>query len=150
VKCSTETLTNYQLVMTKLNSQRASNFKLIHVLPSAVLLFTILLFSFNTSAQSSLLGSPAATISVSGIVTLPADQDLNGKYIIDISQFNFQTEEEMVAFFSDKSGDNYVIRPIAHENMAVLHLQCSKHPAWNCADWNSHLQAAMTANPIKL
>lgn len=136
--------------MTRSNSRRASKFELIHLLRIAGLFLVLFTFANNMNAQSALLASPEASISVDGIISLPANQPLSDKYLFDLSHLNFENETAMVEFFSEKGGENYFIRPLPLENKAVLYLKCSSKPNWSCSDWNSHLQQEMLANPIKL
>lgn len=113
---------------------------------------TVFLFSLvvlSSIGQSDLSDYPLATLTAEGKIVLPADLPLAETYLFDLSQFEFESSSEMVAFLSDKSGDEYIVRAIPSQNKGVLMLKCSDKPSWTCSDWNEHLLLKTTELPIK-
>ena len=98
-----------------------------------------------------LIGSPIwsqenankAEITEKGIIQLPENKPLSNSYEFNISDLNFETETEAVAFFREFSFDGFFIRPVFHKNLAIVYLQIAENPSRTIADWNEHFYAAM-------
>ncbi|MCC6599191.1 MAG: hypothetical protein IT223_00790 [Crocinitomicaceae bacterium] len=91
---------------------------------------------------------PVANVSSTGVLQISADQPLNGSYHFDLSQFQFDSDNAMTDFLSNKSGDSFIVRALPHLNKGVLMLQLENHPSWTVDDWNAYLNTATTLNPI--
>jgi hypothetical protein len=92
---------------------------------------------------------PNAELTSDGIIQLPVGQPLNATYLIDMSHLSFSSDEEMMAFFASRAGENYFVRAIPHLNKAIVHVQSQKNPNWNVDQWNAHLATETAVRPIK-
>ncbi len=99
---------------------------------------SILFFSstFGTYAQQ----ATAEFNPLNGKITLPESGSLEDSYLIDLSDFAFESEVEAMEYFREQSGDFHFFRPLVSQNKAVLYLQRNKQSDWTASDWNSYLE----------
>ena len=107
-----------------------------------LVLFLLLTFLIGSPiwAQSN---TTKAELTENGIIQLPENEPLSNSYEINISDLNFQSEAEAVAFFSNYNGDGFFMRPVFHKNIAIVYLQLKENPEWSVAEWNAHFNVAM-------
>lgn len=106
----------------------------------------LMIFSLAAHAQAE---PPKASLSQAGILQLPADAPLSSTYLVDLSNFNFASEQEMVSFFASKATDNFAMRAIPHLNQAIVYLQVKKNANWSVTQWNAFLAQETNQRPIK-
>ena len=104
----------------------------------------ILLLTFVMSspiwAQSNV---SKAELTKTGIIQLSLNEPLSDSYEINISDLKFKSETEAVAFFSNYNGDGFFMRPVFHQNIAIVYLQLKENPDRSVAEWNAHFNEAM-------
>ena len=113
-------------------------------LVSATLLLAILSLTAHAQAEP-----PKASLSQEGILQLPANAPLSSTYLVDLSNFNFSSEQEMISFFAAKANDNFAMRAIPHLNQAIVYLQVKKNANWSVTQWNAFLSQETNQRPIK-
>lgn len=106
----------------------------------------LMIFSLAAHAQAE---PPKASLSQEGVLQLPADAPLSSTYLVDLSSFDFASEQEMVAFFSTKANDKFAMRAIPSRNQAIVYLQVKKNANWSVAQWNAYLVQETNQRPIK-
>ncbi|MGF1564552.1 MAG: hypothetical protein ACFCUH_04225 [Flavobacteriales bacterium] len=127
-------------VLADVGKTAKSSIKLV----SAVLMLAF--FSLTAHAQAE---PPKASLSQAGILQLPADAPLSSTYLVDLSNFNFSSEQEMVSFFAGKANDHFAMRAIPHLNQAIVYLQVKKNANWSVTQWNAFLSQETNQRPIK-
>lgn len=112
--------------------------------------FTPLLFILLTAslAYGQMDAYPKATLNAQGIVQLPLDQELGRTYVIDLEGMAFDTEIEMVEFFSGFSDELFLYRALPGQQKAVLMLRTDARQEWSIAEWNNRLRECCEQKPL--
>lgn len=107
-------------------------------------LFFATVLTISLSAQD----TRQAQLSVEGYIQIAENDTPDGRFMIDISSFQFETPAEMTEFFQQRCEENYTLRAIPHENKVMLIVRGDKQPDWNVADWNAHFAEKLAEKPI--
>jgi len=113
-----------------------------------LLLAFLVLGGMFISTEMYCQSKPAATLSAAGILQLPTNVALAPSYVFELSSFGFATADQAIQYFAGKQYADFVIRPNTAQNKAVVMLSTSNHPGWSVAQWNTLLNAALTAQPL--
>lgn len=97
------------------------------------------------SLTSAVPGKPvAASISADMLITLPADQPLSDKYVVDISSLNILTATVLEDFCSNFSEQNMTLTGDFEGKKIGISLEPMKDSAgniWDVAKWNAYLSS---------
>lgn len=96
--------------------------------------FAFLAFTAYANAQTA-----KAILSEDGAVLVNSQEPLQSAYTLDASNFNFETEQEAVAYFADRQTQYVSYRPVFHNNIVMVYLQIQAKPEWTKSDWNAYL-----------
>lgn len=110
-----------------------------------VVLISSLLFS---SAVLFAQATVQASLCEQGVVQLPEDQPLQGAYYIDVAHMEFESAQDMVAFFSDFVCGMFLVRANPATEQAMIHLITKDRESWGVAEWNEALQGKCTEKPF--
>lgn len=106
--------------------------------------FIAILLTTTLSAQD----TRQAQLTAEGYIQLAENDTPDGRFMIDIAGFEFETPSEMTEFFQQRCEENYMLRAIPHENKVMLIVRGNKQPDWNVADWNAHFAEKLAEKPI--
>lgn len=126
-----------------------------HFIPSScahclasVLMLAFASFSYtHTFAQGAEV--PMATLSGEGIIELPGNEPLSSNYLVDLSEMDFSSSEEMVEYFSARSNQQFLFRALPERGQVVVVLRTNTQPSWTLEEWNASLRALCEGTPIK-
>lgn len=108
------------------------------------MLVTALCFSFDASAQE----TRQVNLSADGILSL-AEQDVpDGRFQFDVSHMNFDSNQEMSQFFSQRSSEDFMLRAAPESKIVYIIIRGGNHPGWTVQDWNNHLANSLSEQPI--
>lgn len=116
---------------------------------SVKLVTATLMLAFLSLTAHAQAEPPKASLSQDGILQLPADAPLSSTYLVDLSNFNFSSEQEMTSFFAGKVNDHFAMRAIPNLNQAIVYLQVKKNANWSVTQWNAFLSQETNQRPIK-
>ncbi len=80
-----------------------------------------------------------ALLEESGKIVLPEGQSLSETYLIDVPLDGFNSREEMLSFFLEKSTPQVNFRALTERNQVVVILNRKDMADWTREDWNAHL-----------
>lgn len=109
-----------------------------------LVLIAVTIFTTTLSAQD----TREAQLSVEGYIQIAENDTPDGRFMIDISGFEFETPAEMTEFFQQRCEENFTLRAIPHENKVMLIVRGDKQPDWNVGDWNAHFAEKLAEKPI--
>lgn len=96
--------------------------------------FAFLVFTAYANAQTA-----KAILTEDGTVRVNNQEPLQSAYTLDASNFNFETEQEALAYFADRQSQYVSYRPVLQNNIIMVYLQTKTKPEWTKSDWNTYL-----------
>lgn len=108
------------------------------------MMVTALCFSFDASAQE----TRQLNLSSNGILSLAEQDQPDGRFQFDVSHMEFANNQEMSAFFSQRSTEDYMMRAAPDNNIVYVIIRGDNHPEWSVQDWNNHLANKLAEQPI--
>jgi len=94
----------------------------------------MLLTSMVTFAQEQ-----RATINQEGKIVLPASASVSDAYTIDIAADQFDSQQDLMAYFNERSSADINFRVLRDRNEVMLILNRKNHPDRTLNQWNALL-----------
>jgi hypothetical protein len=107
------------------------------------LIFLMALTAISTCAIAQ---TGKASISDSGLITIPTEAALTDAFAIDISTFGFETPTEVLNFLNASEIQDVAFRPLLDQGLVMVYLQTKKNPDWTINQWNAYLKSKHQAN----
>lgn len=112
-----------------------------------LILAAIFLFMVTAGVQAQ---TQKASIKEDAIV-LDNTQTVQDRYTLDLSTFNFQSEEEARNYFESKNSQLVSYRVLFDDNVAIVFPQIKLKPEWTTENWNAYfLQHKVKTNESPL
>lgn len=112
-----------------------------------LILAAIFLFMVTAGVQAQ---NQKASIKGDAIV-IDNTQPVQDRYTLDLSTFNFQSEQEARNYFESKNSQLVSYRVLFDDNVAIVFPQIKLKPEWTTENWNAYfLQHKVKANESPL
>lgn len=92
------------------------------------------------------------TASIKGdAIVLENTQTVQDRYTLDLTTFNFQSEEEARNYFESKNSNLVSYRVLFYDNVVMVFPQIKLQPEWTTENWNTYfLQHKVKTNESPL
>ncbi len=112
---------------------------------SIFLIAFAIISTLNLQAQTV---QPQATLSASGILTLPTGVESTALFTFDLSNLSFENDQQMVEFMSQFNNEYFLFRCNPAENKGIVMLRTKGREQWTREQWNAVLADCCVQKPI--
>jgi DNA gyrase/topoisomerase IV subunit A len=103
-----------------------------------------------TTGQSILAQKPPVIkISSDGIIRLPEQEEIKNTYLLDVSELNFENEDQLISFLKDKHQDSYLLRASSTPKTAVMVLKIPDQTGRSKQEWRDKIIKESSQKPLK-
>ena len=112
---------------------------------SIFLIAFAIISTLNLQAQTI---QPQASLSTSGILSLPSGDEPTALFTFDLNNLTFENDQEMVEFMSQFNNEFFLFRCNPAENKGIVMLRTKGREQWTREQWNAVLSDCCVQKPI--
>jgi len=101
----------------------------------------ILILSLFISCHNNVLAQlNEVKVNDKGSIVLDENSELNSHYTLNLSEFEFDSDQKAIEYFNGLNTEYVIYRPTLYQGTVQIYLQLKKKPDWTLADWNEYFE----------